>query len=35
MWVYTVNEADDVTIGKYIPWLKVSTLQYISVYHDW
>jgi hypothetical protein len=33
--MYTITETINVTIGEYIPWLKLSTLQKVSIYHYW
>jgi hypothetical protein len=33
--MYTITETINVTIDEYIPWLKLSTLQYVSIFHDW
>jgi hypothetical protein len=29
-----MTETVNVTIGEYMPLLKLSTLQYVSIYHD-
>ena len=32
--MYTITETINVTIGEYIPLLKLSTLQKVSIFHD-
>ena len=33
--MYNITETTNVTIGEYIPWLKLSTLQLVGIYHNW